>query len=150
MTTYVGAKIKAEDFPATVWAADDTSNLNITSTSYVSGTPVVSVTFIAPTSGRVLLTVGAGMRDSSGINRVHVAPLVRLTNAGGAQVLAPDVTTRGVGCPAEAVNYAYYSRTTLLEGLTPGQQYYAHVVHKVSGGNSGDISAREIMVEPTS
>lgn len=145
---YAGARVKAADYPRSVTAVENTSQVNLTNTSYLQGSPVCAVTFIAPTSGQVLITVGMGARDNGGTNRVHLAPLVRLTNASGAQVLAPDVGARGVGSIGEASDYMYIGRTTLLEGLTPGQTYYAHTVQKVSGGNTADITTRDITVAP--
>lgn len=145
----VGASVKATDFPAASYASDSTANLNISSTVYISGTPLVSLTFVAPTSGRVLLTVGGGMQDNGGTNRVHIAPVVREDNAGGAAVVSADVATRGVGSAGSNAGYQYRSRTTLLTGLEPGRTYYAHTAHKVSGGLTADITTREILVTPT-
>ncbi|MGI5293276.1 hypothetical protein ACQEVF_59565 [Nonomuraea polychroma] len=145
----VGAPISADDFPPATWASDATSNANIASTTFIAGTPSVETTFVGPTSGAVLLSVGLGASDNGGTNRVHIAPEVRLNNVGGAVVLAADVTTRGAGVPGEASANAHRSRTTLLTGLTPGQNYYARTMHKVSGGATADIGVREIVVVPT-
>lgn len=144
-----GAKIQAADFPASVTATDSTSLTSISSTSYSAGSPVVSVTFVAPTSGRVLLTVGLGARNSGSSDRVHLAPEVRVGSSGGSVFLAADVAMRGVGSSAGGSAYHYRARTTLLDGLTPGQTYYARTMHKVSSGN-GDINARDITVVPAS
>lgn len=146
----VGAPISAADFPQARWASETTSNNNQTSTSYIPGTPSCETTFVAPTSGSVLLSVGGGGSDNSGTNRVHIAPEVRVGSAAGAVVLAANVSTRGVGFPGEASAAAYRSRTTLLTGLTPGVTYYARTMHRVSGGSTADIPVREIVVAPTS
>lgn len=145
----VGAEIQAADFPPAVWASDNTSNANISSTTYIAGTPSVELTFVAPTSGAVLLSVGVGGSDNGGTNRIHVSPEVRVGSVAGAVVLAADVTNRGVGTPGEAAQNTHRSRTTLLTGLTAGTTYYARTMHKVSGGTTADISVREIVVVPT-
>lgn len=145
----VGASIKATDFPVTVSATDATSIANITSTSFVAGSPVVGTTFVAPTSGAVLLSVGLSARDNGGINRIHLAPEVRLGSSGGPVVLAADVTTRGIGVPGEPDEFMYRSRTTLLSGLTPGQVYWVQTMHKVSGGTTADLQERDVTVTPT-
>lgn len=145
----VGAPISAADFPVTKWASDATSNANITSTTFIAGTPSVETTFVAPTSGAVLVSVGLGASDNGGTNRVHIAPEVRVGSVAGAVVLAADVTTRGAGTPGEASANAHRSRTTLLTGLTPGTTYYARTMHKVSGGTTADIGVREIVIMPT-
>jgi hypothetical protein len=145
----VGAPIASTDFPPAVWASDATSNANITSTSFIAGTPTVETTFVAPTSGSVLLSVGFGAADNGGTNRVHIAPEVRVGSVAGAVVLAADVTTRGAGVPGEATANAHRSRTTLLTGLTAGTTYYVRTMHKVSGGATADIGVREVVVTPT-
>ncbi|MEU8199299.1 hypothetical protein AB0C10_36495 [Microbispora amethystogenes] len=149
--TLVGATIKVDDFPPAVGVTESTANNNITSTAYITGSPTVAVTFTAPTSGAVLLTVGVGGRDNNAgsASRVHLAPQVRETNSSGALVLSADVTTRGVGTAGESLDFAYRSRTTLLSGLTPGKVYYAQALHKVSGGTTADINVRDLIVTPT-
>ncbi|MGI5286650.1 hypothetical protein ACQEVF_25380 [Nonomuraea polychroma] len=147
--TLVGAVISAEDYPPAKWAQDTTANSDISSTSYIAGTPTVSVTFTAPTSGAVLLSVGVAASDNGGTNRVHLSPEVRENDVSGTVVLAADVTNRGVGTPSSASANTHRSRTTLLTGLTPGGTYFARTMHKVSGGTTADISVREIIVTPT-
>lgn len=145
----VGAPIAAADRPASAWASDATANNDISSTSFIAGSPSVSLTFVAPTSGAVLLSVGVAGCDNGGTNRVHLAPEVRVGSVAGAVVLAADVTGRGVGIPGEASANVHRSRTTLLTGLTPGTTYFARTMHKVSGGATADIAVREITVIPT-
>lgn len=147
-----GSKIRAADFPETVYAQDTTANDNVSSTSYVTGVPEVGVTFIAPTTGRVKISVGASMRnDAANTDRVAVTAQVFQTNASGTEVLAPTVF-RGVSTDgiASAGNYCTYGHTTLLTGLTPGQQYYARTMQIKFGsaGTTPDIAMRDILVEP--
>lgn len=144
----VGAPISATDRPASVWASDTTANQNISSTTFIAGSPSVEVTFTAPTSGVVLLSVGVAGCDNGGTNRVHLAPEVRVGTVAGSVVLAADVTGRGVGIPGEASANVHRSRTTILTGLTAGATYYGRTMHKVSGGSSADIAVREITVTP--
>lgn len=146
----IGATIAANDFPQTKGASDSTTQSGISSTTYVAGSPTVETTFVAPTSGRVLLSVGAGMRDDTSTNRVHVAPQIRQDTSGGTIVFSADVSLRGVGSSGASAGYEYHSRTTLLTGLEPGRTYHAQVLHKVSGGTTADIAVREIVLFPTS
>ncbi|WP_143082139.1 hypothetical protein [Nonomuraea wenchangensis] len=145
-----GAVASASDFPPSVYAFDDTRISDIDSTSYITGSPVVFVYFTAPTSGKVLLTIGGGLQDSSTANRVHLAPVVREDGPGGSAVVSANVVTRGIGCPEQTTSFMYLSRTSLITGLTPGRTYYAHTAHKVSGGSSGDIASRDLTVVPVS
>jgi hypothetical protein len=147
--TLIGATVKVDDFPRTVNAIDATQIDNISSTTFISGSPVVATTFVAPTSGMVLLSVSLGARDNGGSTaRVHLAPEVRVGSAAGSVFLSADVTRRGVGTPGEAADFAYRGRTTLLTGLTAGQVYYVSTLHKVSGGATADIAMRDVTVTP--
>ncbi len=147
-----GSKVRGADTPPTVFAQDTTPITNISSTTYVSGPPEVGVTFIAPTTGRVKISVGGSLRnDAANADRVALAPEVFVTDAAGAQFLAPTVF-RGVSSEgiASAGDYGTRGHTTMLEGLTPGQQYYCRVVHIKFGsaGSTGDIAMRDVLVEP--
>ncbi|MDF5758625.1 hypothetical protein [Spongiactinospora sp. TRM90649] len=146
--TLVGAIIDADDFPAAAGASDTTAINNITDTSFVAGSPQVSVTFRAPTSGAILLSVGLSARDNGGTNAIHLAPELRENDVSGAVNLAANVVTRGIGLPGEASNFAYRSRTTIRTGLTPGQVYFARCMHKVSSGTTADLQLRQITVCP--
>lgn len=146
-----GSKVSALDFPPAVYVSEGTSQTNLSNTSYATGSPEVGVTFIAPTTGRVKLTVGGGLRNNAAnTDRVGLAPQVFVTNSAGVEVLAPSVT-RGIASEgiAAAGDYAYRSRTTLLTGLTPGQVYYARTMQIIFGSNAtADISQRDILVDP--
>lgn len=137
------------DFPPSVTATDSTSIANISTTTYTAGTPVVSVSFYAPTSGRVLVTVGLGVRNNAlDTNRTHASFRIVVNNSSGTEVISADVTRRGAGGVNQCANYQYVSRTVLEEGLTPGQLYYAEYLYKVSGGNTCDINTRDLTVVP--
>lgn len=147
-----GTIVAALDTPPTVYAQDTTAITNISSTSYIPGTPEVGVTFIAPTTGRVMLSVGASMRnDAANSDRVAVTAEIRENDASGAVFLAATVF-RGVatdGIPT-AGDYCTVGHTTLVTGLTPGGQYFARSMHIKFGsvGTTGDIAMRDILVAP--
>lgn len=149
---FAGRPVKALDFPPPVWAQDTTAINNPSNSSYSAGSPEVSVTFVAPTSGRVLLIVGGGLGNSAGADRIFLAPEVRLTNSAGAMVLTPSVTNRGISSDNCSSGFHYGSRESVLEGLTPGTVYFARVMHAVStsdaGASTADIAARDITVVP--
>lgn len=149
-----GMVVHAGDFPPSAFDSDDTGITNLTNGTYVSGAPEVGVTFTAPTSGRVRLTVGGGLRDSSGVDRVFISPQVfQGVDASGVEILTPSVTNRGCGSVGSSTEFSYFSRTSLLTGLTPGEVYYARVMHTVSAGGTSpngtaDIGSRDITVIP--
>ncbi len=150
-----GRIITAGDFPPTASDSDDTDILNFSNTSYAAGSPEVGVVFVAPTSGRVRLTVGGGFRDSGGTDRVYLSPqLFSGTDASGTVVFGPSVTSRGLGSCEANQDMQYASRTSLVEGLTPGATYYARVMYTAvppSGGSVDgmtDVGSRDITVIP--
>lgn len=147
-----GERVKSTDTPRTVQNQDDTLQSNLSSTSYVTGSPEVGVYFIAPTTGRVLVTVGGGARDETNDNRVFLSPQIFQDDANGSEVLAPSVTSYGYGIPGSNADYVFGSRTSLVEGLQAGRRYYARVMMaaEIATSSSADVIVREIMVEPTS
>ena len=140
--------------PVTVAIFDNTSNLNLTNTTYAAGAPEVGVTFVAPPTGRVLITVGGGVRNNAAnSDRVFLAPEVFEGSDAttGSQVLAPSVAPYGCGSGGGFAtdDFRYLCRTVMLEDLTPGGTHYVRIVHETSAGSgTADISAREITVAP--
>jgi len=141
-------------FPATAYFHDDTVLENIENTSYEAGSPEVGVYFVAPPSGVVRLTVGAGIRESGATNgdRVFVSPAVYEVTPGGlVTVLSPSVTFRGYGSSEVVNRYAYGCRVSLVTGLRPGALHYARLMHLTSAGtdpDTADIAARDLIVIP--
>lgn len=147
-----GSKVNALDTPPTVFVQDTTANTNISDTTYVTGTPEVGVTFTAPTTGRVKLSVGASMENNAAnADRVAVTVQVFETDSSGLEVLAPTVF-RGVCTDGIAAvsSFCTYGHTTMLDGLTPGQQYYARCMQIKFGAAAStvDIAMRDLLVEP--
>jgi len=144
--------VKSLDTPPAVGNFDDTVLVQISSASYTEGVPEVGVTFVAPTSGRVLITIGGGLRDNgANATRVFMAPQVFEDDSDGTVVLSPTVGQYGIGSAGEQSEFMYYSRTSLLSDLTPGRVYYARVMHQTSntpGSPTADIACREITVSP--
>jgi hypothetical protein len=151
-SSFAGRPVRAIDYPPAKWSQDATAINNPTSASYITGSPEVSVTFIAPTSGRVLLVVGGGLGNAAAGDRIFLSPEVRLTNSSGALVLSPSVTNRGFGSDSCSAGFHYGSRESVLEGLTPGTLYYAVVKYAVATSDAGastqDIACRDITVAP--
>lgn len=147
-----GTPVKALDFPPTVAVTDGTGLANLANTAYAAGSPEVGVSFVAPTTGRVIITVGAGVRNNVATgDRVFVAPQVLAgVDASGAEFLAPSVPYYGVSSATGATtsDFQYLSRAQLLDGLTPGAAYYARVMHAVTGGSTCDLAGRTLMVQP--
>lgn len=148
-----GATIKAVDRPAAVYTLDTTLQNDVTPDTYVTGTPVVDVTFTAPTSGRVKLTVGGASRSVSGGARALIVPEVyEGTSAAGTLILEAigDIDLiHGFVNPHSATDFLLGSRVSFLSGLTPGATHYARIMYKVSPTAAvADIGARDLGVVP--
>jgi hypothetical protein len=148
-----GSTVKGLDTPPSADAFDNTV-ISYNSTTPAAGSPELGVTFTAPTTGCVRITVGGGLRNAAANdNRIFLSPQVFLgTSSGGTEVVAPTVSQRGIGSTGGFANngYQYLSRTSRLTGLTPGATYYVRTMHATANtaGNC-DIAARSILVEPT-
>jgi hypothetical protein len=155
-----GTRILALDYPPAVTVYDATIIANATiTTTYAAGTPEVGVTFMAPTTGRVVLTTGGGVRNNAANNdRVFIAPQIYLgTSSAGTEILAPTAPQYGIssGGGYTTDDYQWLSRTSLIAGLVPGSTYYVRTMHAQvnnSGATSGtsDLFGRSLVVAPAS
>lgn len=151
------ADIEAGDLISTAWwpesvqVSDDSDILDITSTSFIAGTPECSTTFVAPMSGRVGVVVAAEIRNSDTAgNRVNVTFEMRLgTTSAGTLVVAADIV-RGVGTTGDttASQFMVHGNMTMVQGLTAGSTYFIRTMHKVDGGTTNDIGNRRLVVIP--
>lgn len=106
-------------------------------TDYFGNEMDAGIQFIGPQSGRVLITVGAGARDSSSAERFRLGFEVRANNRGGAVVLAPDELRSWVTA-REMSSYMFGSRVIIVENLTSTAIYWARVVFQSSSGSDPD------------
>lgn len=149
-----GTEILALDFPPAVWDYNTTQIDNWSTTTYGPGSPIVSVTFMAPSSGRVLVIVGGGLGNSASSRRIFIAAQVfEGTSASGTEVMSPTVRGHGITSENSSSAFHYHSRETILSGLTPGATYYARTMHAVAttadaGTVTADIAVRQIIVAP--
>lgn len=145
-----GAHITSDWWPESVQSDDGTTISNITSTSYIAGSPVVSVTFTAPRSGRVGVCIGGGLREDSGGNRVWISYELYLGTSASGTLVHAGIDVRGVNSSGDATasGEQTHGNMSMEENLTPGATYYAQVVYKVSGGTTNDVTRRRIIVFP--
>jgi hypothetical protein len=133
-----------------VSAFDNTTHTNI-STTYAAGSPTVSVTFIAPTTGKAAITLGVVASDNGGVvNTVFLDREVRLTNSGGTIISATGLAEHRleVGCTGSGNMESAVSRTAILSGLTPGSTYFVSLVHRAAVASSADVYSRRLDVVP--
>lgn len=150
-TVVSGSPVYGADFPPSQYDQDWTSQLNITSTTHVVGTPEVGVNYTAPTSGKAFVMIGAGIRNNAATNeRAIVTYRIFRDSSKGAVVQAAnsDVGIKSCGIAASQ-EYTYRGNFSLVTDLTPGVNYYFQVVHlSVNGAGTVDIASRDIAVIP--
>ena len=139
--------------PAPTQASDFTSLTGVTSTSYTNGSPVCGTTFVAPPSGRVIITVSGAISISNNGERIFLSYDVRAGSTIGSGTLVAGAADLSALIAGSAVNsgaaaWASSSHRRLLTGLTAGSTYNVFTRHRVSGG-SGTVAARYLLVEPT-
>lgn len=148
-----GKLFRAADIPPTGYMHDDTGNNNIVSTTYIVGSPEVGTFFIAPTSGRVRITVGGGARDNgaTAVDRIFISPQIFLDDANGSELLAPSVSIYGWSSCDSDLDHQYGCRVGMISNLIPEQVYYARLMYFTDTGvdpDTADIAARDIIIIP--
>jgi hypothetical protein len=146
-----GSNVYGLDFPPSQYDQDWTLITNIATTTYVAGAPEVAVTVTAPSSGKVFVCIGCGIRnDAATAESGYVSYQIFEDSADGAlyQAANDDYGVRSSGIAA-AQEFTYHGNMSLITGLSPGRSYYFQVVHKTALGNStADIASRSILVTP--
>lgn len=130
-----------------------TGNGTTTSTSYtntLTTTGIMGIDFIAPPSGRVIIT-GTANGFNNTANAYHF--LSCETRSGGTIgsgfVIDPsDDNTASVIRAVAASMDARHTEHRLLEGLTPGNQYNSCLTYRVTAG-TGSFNRRSIVVMPS-
>ncbi len=145
-----GGQVSADWWPESVQDDDGTTISNITSTTYIAGSPVVSVTFTAPKSGRVGVCIGGGLVEQDAGNRVWISYELYLGTSSSGTLIHSGHDARGVNSSGDATASGDQTlgNMTMEERLTAGSTYYAQVVYRVSGGTTNDVTRRRIIVIP--
>lgn len=139
------------DFPPSAYDQDWSAIINITTTTYIVGTPEVAVSVTAPTSGKVLVSVGAGIRNNAATAERGLVTYRIFEDSANGALFSEPVDERGVkSCGiAASQEYQYHGNIDLISDLVPGVSYYFQVVHRSFLGNgTADIAARNLTVIP--
>lgn len=123
----------------------DVTSIATTSTSYTTTGAVVEVYFTAPPSQAVLLTVGGRLQSGTAGNQTYLGVEVRNNNSGGSIVSA---VSDNDALMTSSGNHVQASATRRVGGLTPGNTYYARLLHRTTAG-TGNIDRRRIIVIPS-
>ena len=146
-----GSNVYGLDFPPSQYDQDWTPISDIAETAYTVGTPEVAVSATAPSSGKLFVCIGCGLRNNAATaESVFVTFQVFEDSPDGAlyQAANGDLGVRSSGI-AQSQEFQYHGNMSLITGLEPGRSYYFQVVHKTDLGNAtGDIASRDILVIP--
>ena len=144
-----GQRIKALDFAGSSQFSEATAHLNI-GTGGSFGSPNCSVTFTAPTSGAVVVTLGCMAQDDVQNNVVWLDFELRLNNSGGTVVVTTGPFERRLAlpCPGAVGIVPNDSKMVTLTGLTPGQLYFLRTIHSANITGSADVFMRRIDTAP--
>lgn len=129
-----------------------TTSVTFTNTLIVTP-PVVAtfgVAFIAPPSGKVAVFARSLGGHSVAASYVHMDFEIKTGSVigAGANFRAPNDLTTAVLQSAVAGNQGHLSVSGLVTGLTPGADYHADMVYKLTGAGTGTYNRRQIMVLP--
>lgn len=105
-------------------------------------------TFVAPYTGKVLISHNAQIRISSGSGSARVAPAVRegaVVGSGSAVLSADDDYSTNV---TNTTAHRRHGVTRLLSGLVAGDTYNIRLEHAVSGGATAETLRRSVTVAP--
>jgi len=153
---YVEIAHARSDMLATHASQSGTQTLNIGNQTYAAGSPQCGLTFVAPPSGRVIITVTGSLESSQNGSATFLSFRVGTGSVlgGGSPIFGPSdeyALTAG-----RAVNSSAPSRTSgsvrrLITGLSPGVTHNVRTVQRVDqgsvGGASGAIYNRYVLVE---
>ena len=133
-----------------------TATFTSTSTTFVSGATPFGVTFVAPPSGVVFITMGGYFRQSQDGGVALMSYTVRTggTMGSGNTVGSAANANRALICGGvvETSQPIYFqaSRGPIAWGsLTPGNTYNARVEVAVDNGGGIDVVYRELLVVPS-
>lgn len=145
-----GPPVYGRDFPPSGFDQDWTLQLNLASTAYASGTPEVAVNVTAPSSGRVLVCIGAGIRNNGANTDTVIVTYRVLEDDSQGPVFTAESAYRGVtSLGAGDEEFSYQGNYALEDDLVPGRNYYFQVRHRATVGSSTcDIASRNILVIP--
>lgn len=149
--TQLGGGVYGLDFPPSQYDQDWTSINNLASATFAPGSPEVAVSVTAPSSGRVAVAIGCGIRDNTAGGDVGaVTYRIFQDSVNGALFQDADVDRGVKSCGiAQAQQFQYHGNIDIVEDLIPGKSYYFQVVHLAYNASGAvDIASRNILVFP--
>lgn len=148
----VGSTVRGLDTLPIAFDEDTADIVGFTNTTFASGSPVVGVSFTAPTTGRVMVMWHARFNPTSAV-AAQVGFALRTGAVVGSGTLIQDGLNEGClespnvsGGGGRVQGGTFYP----LSGLTPGDTYNVVTCHRMVSAGTGTIFARYIAVTPCS
>lgn len=144
-----GQRVKALDFTAAQTSSDATAHNNITTTA-AAGSPEVGVTFTAPTSGKVLISLSMRAFDNSAANAIYLDIEIYEDNTSGTKIVSTGTWERRLTIQGDTSStiVGNSSKVFIETGLTAGQVYYARTMHYAAATGTADVEMRRIDAAP--
>lgn len=146
-----GGDVYGVDYPPSQYDQDWTPISNITTTVYEVGVPEVAVSVTAPTSGRLFVCMGCGIRNNAATAESAYVSYQIFEDSPDGVLFSASNDDRGVRSSgiASSQEFQYHGNNALIEGLSPGRSYYFQMTHKSALGNgTADIASRNLLVIP--
>lgn len=146
-----GVPVRAIDFPRAHFNYNQTTQSNITDTSYVTGSPETGIRFRAPSSGRVCVVLGAIVENNAAnADRVFVAYRILEGDPDDNDLFQTEEVKFGISNAATGTDEFHYGgHATMVGGLEPGTYYYAQVRHRTTlGSGTADVGYRHLLIFP--
>lgn len=141
-----GSPVYVTDFPAPAISSETTTGQTASSsfTSVLAGGTPCEVTFVGPTSGRVLIINTAQLDNTSGTSILGWRLGTGSTIGGGDTILAPSEIR---SLKAEGTNLMLASHVYPVTGLTPGLTYNVQQRFNSTSGTA-TFSRKHLIVIP--
>lgn len=145
-----GQLIRAADFDGFATDEDTTDETNFNSTSFTLGSTTVGTSFVAPTSGNVVISWGGRVSlNSATAARILLSAEVRTgSTVGSGTVIAASSDDWSVEVGVAAGDRLGAGRTRPVTGLTAGTTYNVSLWHRnvTSVASAGTIFFRNVTV----
>lgn len=145
-----GQTIKALDFAGYAATSSATDESNFNSTSYTLGGSTTGVSFIAPTSGIVLVTWGGRIQlnSATGVRVLLSAEIRTGSTVGSGTVIYAASDSWALEIGADASSRLEATKVRPITGLTAGSTYNVSLWHKnaTSVASAASIYDREVTV----
>lgn len=133
-------------FPLPANVSEDTDFSAVASVPFIAGSPGCGVTFVAPPSGKVYITVSGYLQENTSGSFAFLGIELRTGGTiGSGTILRSPTTNEAVGC---SVGRESASRELYVVGLTAGSTYNVRTMFCSTPAGTFDCYYREILVKP--